>query len=182
MRLTSACSPFNFFVRGNRCGILANTTGESLRQKRRFPAPEVFLSSIFRRQQTQPSCVCVERRKILWRFSFGWKPLNCRNVLKWYWIRLCGFAQLPAAPELHELASNRVLQHAANSLAFNSVLRRVKLAAAIQNGCTFNLRLALVAAAWDGANVDLDTGGSFQRAAYALADRWPVRALQQRRF
>ena len=52
-------------------------------------------------------------------------------------LRLC---QLPAAPELHELASNRILQHAANSLAFNSVLRRVKLAAAIHNGCTFNLQ------------------------------------------
>ena len=72
-------------------------------------------------------------------------------------LRLC---QLPAAPELHELASNRVLQHAANSLAFNSMLRRVKSAAAIQNGCTFNLRLALVAAAWDGANVELDTAAN----------------------
>ncbi len=72
-------------------------------------------------------------------------------------LRLC---QLPAAPELHELASARVLQHAANSLAFNSMLRRVKSAAAIHNGCTFNLRLALVAAAWDGANVDLDTAAN----------------------
>jgi tetratricopeptide (TPR) repeat protein len=72
-------------------------------------------------------------------------------------LRLC---QLPAAQELHELVSNRILQHAANSLAFNSVLRRVKLAAAIQNGCTFNLRLALVAAAWDGANVDLDAAAN----------------------
>src|SRR6476620_1488178 len=38
-------------------------------------------------------------------------------------LRLCA---LPAALELHELASNRVLQHAAASWAFNSVLRRVK--------------------------------------------------------
>jgi hypothetical protein len=68
-------------------------------------------------------------------------------------LRLCN---LNAAPELHELASNRVLQHAANTLAFNSVLRRVKAAAAISNDCTFNLRLALVAAATDGGNLDLD--------------------------
>ena len=43
-------------------------------------------------------------------------------------LRLC---QSPAAPELQEVASNRVLQHAANSLAFNSVLRWVKLVVAI---------------------------------------------------
>jgi hypothetical protein len=70
-------------------------------------------------------------------------------------LRLCA---LPAAPEIHELASNRVLQHAANSWAFNLVLRRLKSTATINNGCAFNLRLALVAAASDGANVDLDTG------------------------
>lgn len=69
-------------------------------------------------------------------------------------LRLCA---LPAAQELHDLASNRILQHAANSLAFNAVLRRVKSAAVIHNGCTFNLRLALLAAAADGANIDLDT-------------------------
>ncbi|HSK43615.1 MAG TPA: DUF3857 domain-containing protein, partial [Candidatus Binatia bacterium] len=69
-------------------------------------------------------------------------------------LRLCA---LPAAPELHELASNRVLQHAANSWAFNSVLRRVKAAATMHNGCTFNLRLAVVAAAADGTNIELDT-------------------------
>jgi tetratricopeptide (TPR) repeat protein len=69
-------------------------------------------------------------------------------------LRLCA---LPAAQELHDLASNRVLQHAANSWAFNIFLRRVKSAAAIHNGCTFNLRLALLAAASDGANIDLDT-------------------------
>jgi hypothetical protein len=68
-------------------------------------------------------------------------------------LRLC---RLSAAPELHELASNRILQHAGNTWEFNSVLRRIKLAAALSNGCTFNLRLALVAAAADGANVDLD--------------------------
>jgi hypothetical protein len=69
-------------------------------------------------------------------------------------LRLCN---LKAAPEIHELAANRVLQHAANTLAFNAALRRVKAAAAISNDCTFNLRLALVAAATDGANFDLDT-------------------------
>jgi hypothetical protein len=68
-------------------------------------------------------------------------------------LRLCN---LNAAPELHELASNRVLQHAANTLVFNAALRRVKAAAAISNDCTFNLRLALVAAATDGARLDLD--------------------------
>src|SRR5258708_6991520 len=49
-------------------------------------------------------------------------------------LRLCA---LPAAPQLHELASNRVLQHAANSWTFNSFLRRVKSLAATHNGCTF---------------------------------------------
>ncbi|MCU1256421.1 MAG: hypothetical protein JWM83_2720 [Candidatus Angelobacter sp.] len=68
-------------------------------------------------------------------------------------LRLCA---LPAAAQLHELASNRVLQHAANSWTFNSFLRRVKSTAATHNSCTFNLRLAMVAAATDGANVDLD--------------------------
>ncbi|MGZ4877320.1 MAG: hypothetical protein ACXVIO_03970 [Candidatus Angelobacter sp.] len=80
-------------------------------------------------------------------------------------LRICA---LPAAPELHELASNRVLQHAANSWTFNSVLRRVKAAAALHNGCTFNLRLALVAAATDGANVDLDTAAH----SSGLLTRW----------
>ena len=82
-------------------------------------------------------------------------------------LRLCA---LPALPELHEVASNRVLQHAANSWAFNSVLRRVKSAAAIHNGCTFNLRLALVAAASDGANIDLDTATH----SSGLLTRWSV--------
>jgi tetratricopeptide (TPR) repeat protein len=82
-------------------------------------------------------------------------------------LRLCG---LPVAPELQELASDRILQHAGNTWAFNSVLRRVKLAAAASDGCTFNLRLALVAAATDGAKVDLD------QAAHAsgLLTRWRI--------
>jgi tetratricopeptide (TPR) repeat protein len=82
-------------------------------------------------------------------------------------LRLCA---LPAAPELHELASNRVLQHAANSWAFNLVLRRIKLAAAVHNGCTFNLRLALVAAASDGANIDLDMAAH----SSGLLTQWTV--------
>ena len=82
-------------------------------------------------------------------------------------LRLCA---LPAAPELQELASNRVLQHAANSWAFNSVLRRVKSAATIHNGCTFNLRLALVAAASDGANIDLDMAAH----SSGLLTRWRI--------
>jgi tetratricopeptide (TPR) repeat protein len=69
--------------------------------------------------------------------------------------RLCS---LSAAPELQEIASNRILQHAANTRIFNSFLRRVKLASATSNECTFNLRLALVAAASDGnASLDLDS-------------------------
>ncbi|MBZ5492015.1 MAG: hypothetical protein LAO76_13875 [Acidobacteriia bacterium] len=82
-------------------------------------------------------------------------------------LRLCA---LPAAPELHDLASNRVLQHAANSWAFNVVLRRIKSTATIHNGCAFNLRLALVAAASDGANIDLDTAAHSSR----LLTRWSV--------
>ncbi len=82
-------------------------------------------------------------------------------------LRLCA---LPAAPELHELASNRILQHAANSRTFNAVLRRIRAAAAIQNGCTFNLRLALVAAASDGANIDLDTAAH----SSGLLTRWRI--------
>src|SRR5580765_1629492 len=61
-------------------------------------------------------------------------------------LRLCA---LPADPALKELASNRVLQHAANTRVFNSVLRRLKSEALLSNACTFNLRLALVAAATD---------------------------------
>ncbi|HEX3156534.1 MAG TPA: DUF3857 domain-containing protein [Candidatus Angelobacter sp.] len=82
-------------------------------------------------------------------------------------LRLCA---LPAAPELHELASNRILQHAANSWTFNSFLRRVKMAAATHNGCTFNLSLALVAAASDGANIDLDTAAH----SSGLLTRWRI--------
>src|ERR1051326_8925441 len=62
-------------------------------------------------------------------------------------LRLCASG---ADPELQELASNRILQRAANSRPFNSVVPRVKAAAALNTGCTFNLRLALVAAAMDG--------------------------------
>src|SRR6476620_4236770 len=82
-------------------------------------------------------------------------------------LRLCA---LPAAPELHELASNRVLQHAANSWAFKAILRRVKSVATIQNGCTFNLRLALVAAASDGASIDLDMAAH----SSGLLTRWRI--------
>jgi len=82
-------------------------------------------------------------------------------------LRLCA---LPAAREIHDLASNRVLQQAANSVAFNAVLRRVKSAAAIYNGCTFNLRLALLAAASDGANIDLDTAA----LSSGLITRWRI--------
>src|ERR1700739_1511508 len=82
-------------------------------------------------------------------------------------LRLCA---LPATPERHDLASNRVLQHAANSAAFDAVLRRVKSAAEIPNGCAFNLKLALLAAASDGANVDLDTAA----LSSGLIARWRI--------
>ena len=82
-------------------------------------------------------------------------------------LRLCA---LPAAPELHDLASNRVLQHAANSSVFNAVVRRVKSAAAMHNGCTFNLRLAILAAAADGANIDLDAAA----LSSGLLTRWRI--------
>lgn len=82
-------------------------------------------------------------------------------------LRLCA---LRASPELQDVASSRVLQHAGNTLAFNSVLRRVRSAVAVSNRCTFNLRLALVAAASDGASVDLD------QAAHAagLLTHWRI--------
>lgn len=82
-------------------------------------------------------------------------------------LRLCA---LPVPPELHDLASNRVLQHAANGSAFNAVVRRVKSAAAIHTDCTFNLRLALLAAAADGANIDLDTAA----LSSGLITRWRI--------
>jgi hypothetical protein len=82
-------------------------------------------------------------------------------------LRLCA---LRTSPELQDVASNRVLQHAGNTLVFNSVLRHVKSAASAQNRCTFNLRLALIAAASDGASVDLDQAA---RSA-GLLTRWRI--------
>jgi tetratricopeptide (TPR) repeat protein len=82
-------------------------------------------------------------------------------------LRLCA---IPAPPQLHELASNRVLQHAANTWTFNLFLRRVKSAAATHNGCAFNLRLALVAAASDGANVELDIAAH----SSGMLTRWHI--------
>src|ERR1700760_2645194 len=82
-------------------------------------------------------------------------------------LRICN---LSASPVIHEVASNRVLQLAANTLAFNSVLRRIKAAAAVSDDCTFNLRLALVAAATDGANLDLDQTAH----SSGLITRWQI--------
>ncbi|HEY1939734.1 MAG TPA: DUF3857 domain-containing protein [Candidatus Angelobacter sp.] len=82
-------------------------------------------------------------------------------------LRLCG---LPVATELQELASSRILQHAGNTQAFNSVRRRIKLAATAGNTCTFNLRLALVAAANDGASIDLDQAAR----SGGLITRWRI--------
>src|SRR6185312_3106582 len=82
-------------------------------------------------------------------------------------LRLCA---LHAASDVQEVASNRVLQRAANSWIFNAALRRIKSAAAIQNGCTFNLRLALAAAASDGADIDLDMAAH----SSGLLTRWRI--------
>ena len=69
-------------------------------------------------------------------------------------LRLC---TMPAPPEIQEIASSRILENAGNSRMFRDVLHRVGLAMEEGNSCTFNLRLALVAAAADGAPpLDLD--------------------------
>ncbi len=90
-----------------------------------------------------------------------------QNVVLDSALRLC---RLTAAPELQEIAANRVLQHAANTQAFNAVRRHVAMVATLHNACTFNLRLALVAAANDGAPIDLDQAA---HAANLLA-RWRI--------
>ena len=69
-------------------------------------------------------------------------------------LRLC---TMPAPQEIQEIASSRILENAGNSLVFDDVLQRVGLAMEEGNACTFNLRLAIVAAAADGARrLDLD--------------------------
>jgi tetratricopeptide (TPR) repeat protein len=69
-------------------------------------------------------------------------------------LRLCAAGP---GPELEELASSRILQHAANTTLFKTIVPRLKAAAALNTGCAFNLRLALVAAAMDGQpQIDLD--------------------------
>ena len=69
-------------------------------------------------------------------------------------LRLC---TMPAPAEIQEIASSRILENAGNSFAFDNVLQRVGLAMEEGNACTFNLRLAIVAAAADGARrLDLD--------------------------
>jgi tetratricopeptide (TPR) repeat protein len=105
-------------------------------------------------------------------------------------LRLC---TLPAAATLQEIASNRVLEHAGNTHAFNSVTRRIRAAATLANACAFNLRLALVAAAMDGhPRIDLDQAarsaglithwriaGPFGRYNNVDFDRrWPAEADQ----
>ena len=80
-------------------------------------------------------------------------------------LRLC---TMPAPPEIQEIASSRILENAGNSHVFRNVLRRVGLAMEEGNSCTFNLRLALVAAAADGAtplNIDktADSAGLLTR-------------------
>ncbi|MGE5322791.1 MAG: DUF3857 domain-containing protein, partial [Actinomycetota bacterium] len=101
-------------------------------------------------------------------------------------LRLC---TMPAPPEIQEIASSRILENAANSRVFDDVLQRVGLAMEEDNACTFNLRLAIVAAAADGARkLDLDKtaesaglltrwriAGPFGRFSYLDFDRrWPA--------
>ena len=170
MRLTSLALLFDFFVRGNRLRdsrkhhrrVASKEADDSLLQKfSEFDLPAAADAAELRLHRAPKDTVALFVR--METAELQERP----QVVLDSALRLC---QLPAAPELHELASNRILQHAANSLAFNSVLRRVKLAAAIQNGCTFNLRLALVAAAWDGANVDLDQAAN----SSGLLTRWRI--------
>ncbi|HZU32002.1 MAG TPA: hypothetical protein VFB79_12865, partial [Candidatus Angelobacter sp.] len=83
-------------------------------------------------------------------------------------LRLCNVA---TSPKIQEIASNRILQHAANSRVFNAVLRRVKLASALHNNCAFNLKLALIAAATDGdPKVDLDSAAN----SAGLLTHWQI--------
>lgn len=83
-------------------------------------------------------------------------------------LRLC---TMPAPPEIQEIASSRILENAGNSRMFRDVLRRVGLAMEGGNSCTFNLRLALVAAAADGATpLDLDKTAD----SAGLLTRWRI--------
>jgi hypothetical protein len=83
-------------------------------------------------------------------------------------LRLC---TMPAPPEIQEIASSRILENAGNSRVFRDVLRRVGLAMEEGNSCTFNLRLALVAAAADGATrLDLDKTAD----SAGLLTRWRI--------
>jgi len=83
-------------------------------------------------------------------------------------LRLCATS---AGGDVQAVASNRILEHAGNTRLFNSVLRQVKLASQQTNACTFNLRLALVAAAADGdAAVDLDAAAK----SAGLLTRWRI--------
>jgi Domain of Unknown Function with PDB structure (DUF3857)/Domain of Unknown Function with PDB structure (DUF3858) len=83
-------------------------------------------------------------------------------------LRLC---TMPAPPDMQEIASSRILENAANSQTFDDVLRRVGLAMEESNACTFNLRLALVAAAADGTTrLDLDKTAE----SAGLLTRWRI--------
>lgn len=83
-------------------------------------------------------------------------------------LRLC---TMPAPPDMQEIASSRILENAANSRTFEEVLHRVGLAMEESNACTFNLRLALVAAAADGATrLDLDKTAE----SAGLLTRWRI--------
>src|SRR2546421_977172 len=83
-------------------------------------------------------------------------------------LRLCR-GHAPAS--VQEIASSRILHNAANSKAFNNVLPRVTVAAQQENGCSLNLKLALVAAAADGATgINLDQAA----ASAGLLTRWRI--------
>jgi tetratricopeptide (TPR) repeat protein len=83
-------------------------------------------------------------------------------------VRLC---TMPAPADVQEIASSRILENAGNSRVFAGVLRRVGLAMEEPNACTFNLRLAMVAAAADGSShLDLDKTAE----SAGLLTRWRI--------
>ncbi len=83
-------------------------------------------------------------------------------------LRLC---RAKASADIQEIASSRVLEHAANTSVFNSAQRQIRTAALRNGRCAFNLRLALVAAAADGApKLNLDETANLA----GLFTRWSI--------
>ena len=81
-------------------------------------------------------------------------------------LRLCS---IPVPRKIANIASGRILQHAANTRAFQAVLPRIEALARQSNRCSSNLRLALAAAASDG-NATLNLEQAVNSAG--LLTRW----------